>query len=255
MGAQAGAPGTMSLATPAPAEPPAPEAKMRVFSFVPRIGIQLGGSGSGERNCEGTLCGDANSAVPEVFGSGSSDFDLKTGFVVGADFMFKVHDLIRIGPGLLHTFTTDMTPDGGSSQEMGSLTEFNFVGEVIPKVSPTVWLVPRIQVGMMMFNASGASKDGMTAYKNYCSDLAANSGATVNGCNSFDNPHLGYDVGAGFGVMFAVGPTIRLRADALYEHFSVSGGSMDVTSPAGDTLKQTYTASANRYFLMGGLEI
>ncbi len=252
------APGTMSLATPPPAEPPAPEAKIKVFSFVPRIGMQLGGSGSLSMNCDGNACATASGESGD-FGTGSTDYDHKTGFVIGADFMFKVHDLIRIGPGILHTFASDISPSGGgASEEFGSLTELNFVGEVIPKVSPTVWLVPRLQVGMMMFNASGPMKDSLTSLKNDCSTMAASaagSGVTVNGCDSFDNPHIGYDVGAGFGVMFAVGPTIRLRVDALYEHFSVSGGEMDISDTAGDSLKQTYSASGNRYFLMGGLEI
>jgi hypothetical protein len=251
MGAQAGAPGTMSLATPGPAEPPAPEAKIKVFSFVPRVGLQLGGGGTFKQGCDGNACTLAG--VDTV----STDYSLETAFAIGADFLFKVHDLVRIGPGIFHTFTTKATPSGQASQETGSFTELNFVGEVTPRVSPIVWLIPRLQVGMAMFNASGPFGDLLTAQKNQCSTDAADAsaaGGSITGCDSFGNPHVGYDIGAGFGAMFAVGPTIRLRTDFLYEYYSVGVGE-ESASAGSDSLTLNWRLSGSRYFLLAGMEI
>jgi hypothetical protein len=238
---------TMALATPEPPPAEKPQAEIKTFSFVPRIGIQAGGSVKMKGSCDGSSC--------ETSSSDSSDADLKTAPAIGADFMFKLGDLFRIGPGLLHTFTTDVEAEG-TSIEAGSLTEINFVAEVIPRVSPSVWLVPRLQTGLALFNASGPLKTSINSSKQDCTDLKdATSGSGTNiSCSNFDNPHIGFDIGLGFGAMFAVTPSIRLRADVMYEYFEstlgkveASGGGIDATS--------TVKLAGDRYLLMAGMEI
>lgn len=200
-----------------------------------------------ELKCDGNACG-TNSTF-------SYDYDLKNAFAIGADFMFKLGDLFRIGPGLFHTFTTDVEVDGVSG-EAGSLTEVNFVAEVIPRVSPGIWLVPRLQTGLALFNASGDVKNAfVTPMKETCNDMKSQYsgyGVTVN-CSNFDNPHIGFDIGLGFGAMFAVGPNVRLRADLMYEYFDAILGKVEA-SGGGDSATQTLDLSGSRYLLMGGAE-
>lgn len=235
---------TMNLETPAPAPLPAEEAKIKTFSFVPRIGLQLGGSGTWEDSCDGSDCGN--------YQNSSLDYDMKTAFAIGADFMFKLGDLFRIGPGLLYTNTMDVKPSGdSSSHEMGSTVDVNFVAEVIPRVSPTVWLVPRVQLGVTVLNASGDSAGDL---QNTLNGMKATCEATsgITGCDSLNNPHVGVNLGLGFGAMFAVGPTIRLRVDTLYQYYSVSLYSLGAS---GYNATDSGTASGGRYFLLAGMEI
>lgn len=233
---------TMNLATLAPAAQTAPveEAKIKTFSFVPRIGIQIGGGGTFEDKCDGSDCGN--------YVNTSTDYDLKTAFAIGADFMFKIGDLFRIGPGLLYTHTMDEKESGASSStELGSIVDVNFVAEVVPRVSPTVWLVPRVQFGLSMLNTSGTFKTRQDAMKTSCTSTEGETG-----CDSIDNPHMGYNLGLGFGVMFAAGPTVRFRVDTLYQYYSLSLYSLGVT---GLNATESGSASGSRYFLLAGIEI
>jgi len=223
------------------------QAEIRTFSFVPRLGLQLGGSATEAASCTGGSCSSS--------GTTSIDFDLKSAFAIGADFMFKVHNLIRIGPGLLYTTPTD-GGSGGTSAEVGSFTEINFVAEVIPQVSPTIWLVPRAQLGASVFTATGPYKTGIARLKEQCTtDQATYSsqGASTN-CTNFDNPHLGFNIGLGFGALFAVTPRIRLRADALLEYFKVTLGKEEITG-GGYDFKLTDTLASSRLLLLLGAEI
>jgi len=231
-------------------EPPSIEKRqfeIQTFSFVPRLGLQVSGTMTEEGKCEGSSCYTTTAS--------DYDFDVKTAFAIGADFMFKVGNLVRIGPGFLHTFTTDVSLANQPKIELGSLTEINFVAELIPRVSPTVWLVPRLQLGATVFNASGPAKTAIDGAKASCAaDQAtyASDGATIS-CSNYDNPHVGYNLGLGFGTLFAVAPDVRLRADAFYEYFNFGIGTEEGTGAAD--FKGTDTMSGSRFLLMVGVEI
>lgn len=240
-------PQSMVLGAPEPPPTQPSPAEIKTFSFVPRIGLQLGGSATEKATCEGPSCNPA--------GSASVDFDLKSAFAIGADFMFKVHNLIRIGPGLLHTLASDGSA-GGTTAEVGSITELNFVAEAIPRVSRIVWLVPRAQLGATMFTASGPYKNDIATWKGMCTadkSTYSSQGASTT-CSNFDNPHLGFNLGIGFGALFAVSPSIRLRADALIEYFKVTLGKEEV-SGGGYDFKWTNTLASSRFLLLLGAEI
>lgn len=203
-----------------------------------------------EYKCESSACAQIGAV------NSSLQMDLGSAFAFGADFMFRVGDLFRIGPGLLHTLTSEVELQN-LYQDAGSLTEINFVAEVIPRVSPTIWLVPRAQVGIALFNASGPLKTDINTAKAICaadeSDAPAYPGVKVE-CSNFDNPHLGFDLGVGFGAMFALSPTVRVRADAMYEYFRFSLGKEKI-SGTGVDFQQSTSLSGNRYLLLAGLEI
>lgn len=88
--------------------------------------------------------------------------------------------------------------------------------------------------------------DSQNVTKNDCTNSA------MSGCDSVDNPHLGYNLGLGFGAMFAVSPSVRLRVDTLYQYYSINLYNVSATD-ANATL--TLDASGSRYFLFAGMEI
>lgn len=239
-----------NMADLAPEPPPVEKSQFEIktFSFVPRLGLQATGSMTEEYKCDGASCPSTTAT--------NYDYDLKSAFAIGADFMFKVHDLVRIGPGLLHTFASDATIANSPKFELGTITEINLVAELIPRVSPVVWLVPRLQLGATVFNASGTFKTAIATAKAGCAadqTTYSSDGATVS-CSNYDNPHVGFNLGIGFGALFAIAPSIRLRADALYEYFSFPIGNEE-GSGNGYDFKLTDTLSGSRFLLMAGVEI
>jgi hypothetical protein len=212
--------------------------QIKTFSFVPRLGAQLGGSGSYSSSCDGTMC----SSIP----TSSTDYSAGMAFAFSADFLFKIGNLFRMGPGLMYTHTMDAEADmpNAQSEEWGSLTNFDFVAELVPKVGEMLWLVPRFKVGLSMLNVTGAAADVETARRDNCASGLAD------GCESLKSPHFGLNVGTGFGVMFAVGPVVRLRFDALGEYFRLS---MSSVSYGGSTYSEA--ASGLRFLMLGGMEI
>jgi hypothetical protein len=217
-------------AEPVVAAEPGP--KIKTFSFVPRLGLQLGGSGTRKAESPG--------------GSASQDFSVSMAAAISLDFMFKIGSLFRIGPGLLYTHTMDVKDDvpGATSVEMGTITDFDVVAEVVPKVGGSVWLLPRMDMGLSMYNASGVAADSETANQQGCESYG------INGCSSYKSPHIGFNIGPSFGVMFAAGNTVRVRFDTSLRYYSINLASLD---SGGQTA--TLTGSGIRYFLLGGIEI
>jgi hypothetical protein len=153
----------------------------------------------------------------------------------------------------LHTLTSNAS-DGTNSIEAGSLTELNIVAEAIPRVTRTVWLVPRVQAGLALFTATGTTKDGLSELKGHClsdREAAAANGTNVN-CSSWGNPHIGFDLGLGFGAMLAVSRSIRLRADAMYDYFNVALGTEEASGAID--LNHKLRLSGSRFLVMGGVE-
>jgi hypothetical protein len=224
---------------PTPEQPAPTGPQIKTFSFVPRLGMQLGGSGSFSTSCDGPNCGATTAP--------GADYSLGMAFALSADFLFKIGSLFRLGPGLMYTHTMHVTEDvpGATSVEMGSLTNFEFVTEVVPKVGESVWLVPRLQMGLSMYNASGESADAETANQTSCS-----SSGLIDGCDTYKSPHFGFNFGAGFGVMFAAGPMLRVRFDSLVEYYYLM---LSNRTLLGNTVIES--ASGPRFLLLGGIEI
>lgn len=239
--------GRMTLATePDDEKPNKPEgAQIKSFSFAARLGAQLGGSGTSTSDCTGSICGTGS--------SDSSDYDVNSALALSLDFLFKVGKIVRLGPGFMYTHTMDAKFSGDtSSHELGNMTDLDFVLEFVPRVSPSVWLVPRFQLGLMAFNATGSGSTAEQNEKTAC--LSGSSGVSFSGCDSIDSPHIGFNAGLGFGVLFATGSSVRLRIDTLLDYYSF--GVEDVTANTSSGSGQlTVSASGTRYFLLAGLEI
>jgi hypothetical protein len=249
----------MALTSPEPPPAEKTQSEIRTFSLVPRLGLLFAGGGTVDAECEGADCNalTADDNLGALFiGNESRDYSHKPAFAIGADFLFRVGELFRIGPSIFHTFNMEVEPDGATSREIGSLTDFDFVAEVIPRVSPTVWLVPRVQAGGTMFNASGDQKTFETTAKNVCQNYSSqlsSYGARLENCGSYASPHFGYNLGIGFGALFAVASNVRLRADLLLSHYAITFYEMKATGN-GISGTQKQGGSGERYFLSGGVE-
>jgi len=227
--------------------PPKPRGEtIKTFSFVPRLGVQVGGGGSVDGECAGSLCATATSV--------SHDYDLSSAFAISFDFLFKAGKLVRLGPGLMYTHTMDIQYSGSSVHtELGNLTDIDAVLELIPQVGPSVWLVPRFQLGLTSFNASGTAETGEKEDKASC--LASSSSVTFSGCDSIDSPHIGYNIGTGFGVLIGTGSAVRFRIDTLLNYYSFGVEEGSATDSYGATATFKTSLSGTRYLLLAGLEI
>jgi hypothetical protein len=231
------------------------DSPIRLFSFVPRLGAQLAGSRNYDNECTGSYCSTGMVT--------NSESDLSMAVAVSFDFLFKVGELFRLGPGLMYTHTMDAQRSGESSHEWGNLADFDFVAEVIPRVSSSVWLVPRAQMGLTAFNASGTTESNENSVQALCDASTASSSSgsafSASGCSGIKSPHLGYNVGLGFGVMFGTGSRVRFRVDGLLNYYSIGLGEVTYTVPnatgVNDTAHMATAASGTRYLLLAGIEI
>lgn len=215
------------------AAPPAPEAEeIGTVSFVPRL--MLSAFGSGELSCDGDLC-DTTAA---------SEYDHTTSFGVGADLLFRAGSVIRLGPGFGYLFEYEIEFENESDEDtVGSDLDVSFVLEAAVPVSPSVWLVPRGQLGVKLLFPAGDLRDGLDEIKEDC--VAAG----MDGCDSLEGARPGVQFGIGFGAMFALGPNVRLRADAMYQYYKIN--LYTVESAGGDA---SVDLTGGRGFLMAGVE-
>ncbi len=199
---------------------------------MPRL--MLAPSGSGTLECEGDGC----------VSNRGRDYDHKSAFGLGADLLFRTGSVIRLGPGLAYTAEYDVEFDGASTDyTVGGDFTLSFVLEAAVPVSPTVWLVPRGQIGLLLLFPGGDLRDELDELKTQCN------AAELSGCDSLDGARPGAQGGLGFGVMFAVGPDVRLRVDTMYQFYSVN--LYTVEGSYGDA---AVNLNGSRGFLMAGVE-
>ncbi len=216
------------------------------MAFVPRLGLVMPSSGEGETSCDGSGCEAAGLL------EGEGDYDLTYGFAVGAELLFSLSPLIRIGPSLIlglgiEAETEDADGDDDTA-DFGMIGNLNFVFELTPQVSPTVWLTPRAQLGLAMYNATGDAADFEDDMKEGCEDAGG-----VDGCESYTGPHLGWGFGLGMGAMFSVSPSIRLRGDLMWNYYSIS--TFSLSSSDLDVDDYSNTVSGSQIMLLGGIEL
>ena len=168
--------------------------------------------------------------------------------MLGADFLFRVGSLIRLGPSLSFTFpqTVKTDPDGVDF-EVGSDLDLDFVIEVAPRVGPNVWLVPRAEVGGMVFFPTGDEKDALDFEKTQCE-----SSSGLSGCDGIGGPRPGLNGGLSFGALFKVGAAVRLRADLLAQLYIINLATHDENDVGSRTISENVGGS--RFFLRGGIE-
>src|SRR5262249_32169849 len=116
-----------------------------------------------------------------------------------------------------------------------------------PRVGPGVWLVPRGELGATVLFPTG----DLDTYLNTLKDACNTSNST--GCDSFGGPRPGFNAGLGFGALFAVSPSVRLRADLLAQFYVINLYTGESPSGfGGSQISRSLTGS--RFYLKGGVE-
>ena len=108
-------------------------------------------------------------------------------------------------------------------------------------------------MGLTVYNASGTADTNESTSIADCNS-SNTGGVTESGCDSIGSPHLGFNIGAGFGVLFATGSAVRVRIDTLADYYKFNLYNVTYTDSYG-TIHMTSTASGIRYLLMAGIEI
>jgi hypothetical protein len=197
----------------------------------------LGGSGTNDFKCEGD-CTVSN--IP------GTDYSHRIGGRFTADFLFKAGPLIRLGPGLGFVPPASIKNDGETfTREVGSDLAIDFIFEVVPRVGPGVWLVPRGELGLTVLIPAPELRDSLEAR---CLALGASN------CGSAGDARPGFNAGLGFGALFAVSDSVRLRADLLAQFYVVNLSTYEATTSFLGSTTIAHNVSGSRFFLLGGIE-
>jgi hypothetical protein len=217
--------------------------ELKTFSFGLRAGLLLGGSGTNKVDC---TSGDCSSIT-----AGENDYNHRVSGAFALDFLWKVGSIIRLGPGLAFVAPSSITlknvPSEFEKYEVGSDLSIDFVLEVVPRVGPAAWLAPRFQLGPTVLFPSGDLKDSLNALKDTCNTSGAS------GCDSIGGPRPGFNIGLGFGALFGVGDSVRLRADLLAQYYVINLYTTTIDTSFG-SFEASRNVGGSRFFLLGGVE-
>ena len=208
------------------------------FSVVVRGGMIIEGSGDDRLECDGSDC-------PPNFDY-DADFDHKTAFMLGADFLFTAGSIVRLGPGF--QIGNNMVVELQRTKEeveVGSDVSVHFALEGDYPMGDGVWVGPRVQLGLGILRTSGDMKDFLEASKESCESKGQND------CDSFDGPYPGGNFGMGAGVIAAVGESVRLRADLMIQSYLFMLYSWDADD-SDATVTEKFLGT--RVYAMGGVE-
>ncbi len=217
------------------------------FAPIIRGGLLVGGSGTWKSSCDGNNC-DSSS-------TDSLDYSHKVAFAVSADFLWRLGSIVRLGPGLMYVGGESVKlesgrvlyPNNKSDPSIGSDLAIDAVLEFAPQVADTVWLAPRLQLGMGVLFPGGDLNDYYDYQKSYCT----NSGQ-LDGCDSVGNASVGWHAGVGFGVVFSVSNSVRLRGDVFAQYYAFKLYGVQVKPPVD--AKYAENIASTRGFLFFGIE-
>jgi len=234
--ASPGAPSQTALDRDDP-KPSAP-AKLRKFSVALRAATLLQGAGAEELSCEG----ECASVV-----TGRSDFENHLAFGANVDFMGAVGRMVRLGLGFLYVAPDRVDLDGiDESYELGSDLSSDLVFELTPRLAPGVWLVPRIQTGLTLLFPAGDLGDDLARLADMCDASRATD------CGKIEGIKPGYNLGLGFGGLFALDESIAVRADVLFQAYVINLFTVEAESPHATISR---SIEGTRFFVMAGVEL
>ena len=220
---------------PPAAEHPSDNTELPNFAIVLHGGVLVAGSGELKVDYSGPGAGSDD----------STDYDHKAAFLLGADFLWTVGSVIRLGPGIQFGTTTEVEfDDANDDYEVGSDVSLNFVLEAMFPVSDGVWIGPRGQVGLLALFPSGDLEDDLDVAKDNCEAY------DMDGCSNLDGPRYGLNMGIGAGGVFQVGDSIRLRADLMIQPYVINLYSLE----ADDGTEVSEDLQGVRPYLLGGIE-
>jgi hypothetical protein len=199
--------------------------------------------GSGTNKCTE---GDCSVFFP-TDDAGDFDYTHRASGGLGAEVLWKLGSLIRLGPGLFYVLPSGVDFARGGKSDLGSDLSLDFIFEVAPRVGPATWLLPRAQFGGTLLFPSGELDAFLTDMEDACMDRGDS------GCESISGPRPGVNGGLGFGVLSAITDSVRLRMDLLAQLYLVSLYSANAPASFGGT-PVSRTVGGSRFFLLGGIE-
>jgi len=226
-----------------PVESQALNAALPRFSVVLHAGPLVLGSGEQRASCDGADCNQTQ--IDQ--GNENNTYAHKTSWMLGADFLWRVGSKIRLGPGIQLGTTSTIAPEWTNKDlELGTDVSLNFVLEAMFPVGHAAWIGPRGQVGLMELLPSGELKDSMQTMKRECQ------AAGISGCDNFDGPRVGFELGIGMGAVFALSHAVRLRADVMVQPYVINLYALEAKSGYDATLSVNLLGV--RSYLLGGIE-
>jgi hypothetical protein len=199
----------------------------------------IAGGGEAQFECDGSGC---------LVDSADNDYDDKSGFVLGMDFMGHVSPSLRLGGGFLFVPATEIEPDDSDEFELGSDLSLLFIVEGVFDIGPTTALAVRGMGGALVLFPGDDLEDSIDEAKDGCEQIEAAGGS----CDVTEGPFVGWTVGGGVGAIVDVG-AVGLRADLLLQFYGLVVNEVDVSDISGDVESKT-SLVGNRFLLTVGLE-
>ena len=225
-------------ATPTREQLPPPALELPLISAAVHLGLLAYGRGGLQNECEGSCAGFAANSVS--YGHGVA-------FGIGADGFVNIHDLVRIGPALFYTFPNHVQVDGSTRDfAVGSDLAVDLAVELAPRVTSALRVLPRLQAGATILFPGSDLERVLSAQE-------ANCPTGTPGCNSIEAPYVGYNLGAGVGALYRLYPHLALRADILFQYYSVRLSELDASLFA-QPIHVSETLDGARLFFMLGAE-
>lgn len=251
-------PGAPEQAAPATAQPagtgyglvvpppvtPRPRLALPRSAVILRGSLLTTGSGTLKDSCSSGCTSDSLSYTHNV------------AIALSADFLWKLASVVRLGPELMYVVGESVSMSGTGlptnvsgnnivgtlSPSFGSDLALDAVLEIAPQVARTVWAAPRVQLGGGVIFPGGDLGHYLDLLKSACKADG------YGGCDAIGSPAVGWNAGLGFGVIFAVSKSVRLRGDLLAQYYSFSLFTVHGGVDSSESI------SSSRYFLAFGVE-
>jgi hypothetical protein len=219
-------------------KPRADEHRLPFVAGALHIGLVPWGRGEDKNGCSGACMG---------FAPDNASYEHAVAFGVGADALFTLFDVLRLGPSLFYVFPNHVDIDGAKGHfGIGSDLGVDLTVEGALSVAPKVRIVPRVQSGATILFPGGELEQWLNLVHSACVDAAR-------GCDTPTAARVGWNVGVGVGALYFLSDRFRLRADVLAQYYSVR--MYNVGAPLlGNTIDVSETLFGGRLFFMLGAE-
>lgn len=167
---------------------------------------------------------------------------------MGVDALFGAFDRVRFGIGALYVPVDDIRLAGSADDfEVGADLGVNAIAEWVFRATPRIWILPRIQGGPIVFSPGGDLRVALDAVnRDYCAGRAR-------GCDSLTGAYTGWNIAAGGGALWVSTERIRVRADVLFQYYSVPLYTLSA-SLATQPIEVSERLTGGRMFLTLGAE-
>ncbi len=210
------------------------------ISAVPRVGLVAYGAGEDKLACRGDCAG---------FAGTDDGYEHSPAFTMGVDALFGIGRFVRLGPSFEYTFTNPVDLTGHGAFDVGSDFTVNGAVEGVLPLTPRADVHARFEAGLL---GLGEGKDLKRYLDGLRTDFCPPPGQ--GSCSISDGMHVGWNIGVGIGGGYRVHAHVRVRADLLFQYYSLELYTLDAHL-LGHDIQAYETLSGGRLFLSAGAEI